>query len=250
MGMMGIGAVYLSTKYGTGAKPLCVGAMIVALLLILMCGSRGALLSSAVGGLALMVTARASLTTKLAAGGLVALAGAALLFNTATGRNALDVFQSRIVDQTVHNRYLAARDDLWLDAIDWTAERPWFGWGLNGYRANSWTYPHNIVLEVMVEGGAVGIVLLLNVGRAWWSQLRRHRYRVSRVALAGLALALTAAQTSGDLFDSRGVFLLFALATPTAAPVVKRVRRRPALAPPAPPKIAPNPRRQRLSAGN
>jgi O-antigen ligase len=234
MGMMGIGAVYLSSRYGTGAKPLCVGIVIVSMLLILLCGSRGALLSSGVGAIALLITYRASISAKLAAGGAIALVGAVLLFNTNTGREALEVFQSRVIDQTVHNHHLAARDDLWLDALDWTAESPWYGWGLNGYRANSWTYPHNIVLEVMVEGGAIGILLLTNIGRVWWKDLRRNRYRVSRVALAGCALALTAAQTSGDLFDSRGVFLFLALASPLAAPALKASRRRLAPAPPAP----------------
>jgi O-antigen ligase len=144
----------------------------------------------------------------------VGLGGAAFLFFTSMGQDALEIFQARIVDATIHDRYLSARDDLWQDAIDWAQERPVLGWGLNGYRANSWTYPHNMFLEVIVEGGGVGLLLLLNIGRAWWSQAKRSRFQIPRVTFAALAVVFTAAQTSGDLFDSRGVFLMLALSAP------------------------------------
>ena len=225
MGLMALGAAYLASRYGTKATPITVAVMIVAAWLILMSGSRGALLSSTVGICILLIAARASLFAKLAIAGVIASGTAVLLFNTNSGNDALDIFQSRIVETTVYNRNLSSRDDLWLDAIDWARERPWFGWGLNGYLANSWTYPHNIFLEVTVEGGCVGLLLLLNVGRAWFSQVRRCNYHVPRVPLAGLALALTAAQTSGDLFDSRAVFLMLALSAPVIALPIRATRR-------------------------
>jgi O-antigen ligase len=214
MGLMALGGAHLTARYGKKMGPIAAGMMIVAMLLIILCGSRGALLSTSIGFVVLLVTARTSLVNKFAASTAVALAGAAFLFTTVTGRDALEIFQSRIVDTTIHDRYLSARDDLWLDAIDWAKERPILGWGLNGYRANSWTYPHNIFLEVMVEGGGIGLLLLLNVGRAWCLQIKRSRFQVPRVPVAALALAFTAAQTSGDLFDSRGVFLMLALSAP------------------------------------
>lgn len=211
MGLMALGAAYLASRYGTTVSPISATVMIVAVLLILMSGSRGALLSTAIGIITLLVAARASLLTKFAISSVITLAAAFLLFETVTGKDALEVFQSRIIEATVYDRHLSARDDLWLDALDWAKERPWLGWGLNGYRANSWTYPHNMFLEVIVEGGGIGLLLLLNIGRAWWSQMRRSRFHVPRVPVAALALLFTAAQTSGDLFDSRGVFLLLAL---------------------------------------
>jgi O-antigen ligase len=214
MGLMALGGAHLTARYGKKMSPIAAGMMIIAMLLIIMCGSRGALLSTSIGFLVLLVTARTSLVNKFAAATAVGLAGAAFLFTTVTGRDALEIFQTRIVDATIHDRYLSARDDLWLDAIDWAKERPVFGWGLNGYRANSWTYPHNMFLEVIVEGGCVGLLLLLNVARGWCSQVMRSRFQVPRVPVAALALAFTAAQTSGDLFDSRGVFLMLVLSAP------------------------------------
>jgi O-antigen ligase len=231
MGLMGLGAAYLLGRCGTAAKPVCVALMIVAMLLVLMSGSRGGLLATCVGALALLVTARQSMGSKVAAVGALALIGMVILLNTSGGKNAREVFEDRIVEQTFQQRYLAGRDDLWLDAVDWIQERPWFGLGLNGYRANSWTYPHNIFLEVTVEGGIVGLLLLLNITRVGWTQLKMVRFRVPRAPLAALALLTASAQSSGDLFDSRGIFLLIALIAPATVVARHSIPRRPKLTP-------------------
>jgi O-antigen ligase len=214
MGLMAFGGMHLTGRYGAKLSPVAAAMMVIALLLIIMCGSRGALLSISVGLVVMLATAKTSLVKKVAVSAAVGFGGAAFLFFTSMGQDALEIFQTRIVDATIHDRYLSARDDLWQDAIDWAQERPVLGWGLNGYRANSWTYPHNMFLEVIVEGGGVGMLLLLNIGRGWWSQARRSRFEIPRVTFAALAVVFTAAQTSGDLFDSRGVFLMLALSAP------------------------------------
>jgi O-antigen ligase len=148
---------------------------------------------------------------------------------TNAGHEAASVFQERIVGQTMEARHLAGRDDLWFQALEMVREKPLLGWGLDGFRANSWSYPHNIFLEVLVEGGAIGLVLMLNIGRAWRSHCKRMRSRLPRGPLVAFALTFTAAQTSGDLFDSRGVFLMLALSTPPqiARCVNSRLPRRP-----------------------
>ncbi len=214
-GLMALGSIFLAEKGGPGAKVACAATLLVAILLILMCGSRGALLSSSVGALTLLALARASITRKMAIGCGIAVLGAVLMCSTRIGHDAQQMFHDRILHQTFENRYLASRDDLWLDAVDWIVERPWFGWGLNGYFSNSLTYPHNIFLEVTTEGGVVGLLLLLHLGYACWSKFRRHHSHLSNPTLAALALTFIAAQSSGDLFDSRGVFLMAALATPS-----------------------------------
>jgi O-antigen ligase len=215
MGLLGIGAAYLAARYGQAARPACVAAIVVAMLMVLLCGSRGGLLSASVAVATFTVTARTSLSSKILIIAVLAGATAVAVSFTDVGRHAADVFHSRIVEQTLENRYLAARDVLWTDAWEMVCAKPLFGWGLNGFRANSWTYPHNIFLESLVEGGGVGLALLLMIPWVWWRRFRHSGVRISRVQLAALALLLTAAQTSGDLFDSRGVFLLIALATPT-----------------------------------
>jgi O-antigen ligase len=205
----------------------------VAALLIVLCGSRGGLLSFAVAGSVYVMLTKASIARKACFVAAMVLATAIVLFYTEPGRQAIEVFNGRIIELTIERQYLAGRGELWTQALQLFVERPLFGWGLDGFRANSWNYPHNIFLEVMVEGGAVGLLLFLNVFRAWRGQCRRSNLRTPSVSLVALALTVTAAQTSGDLFDSRGIFLMLALATPPRllTTVQNRLRRlTPALA--------------------
>jgi O-antigen ligase len=225
MGLMALGAVYLGGKTGMKTKPLCAAAIVVAALCILLCGSRGALLSSTVGAAILVASARQALPKKVAAAGVVSLLGMIVIFNTSAGQEALDTFQTRIVHQTFERRHLSDRDDLWWNATDSIREHPWVGLGLNGFHACNSIYPHNIFLEVTAEGGVIGLFLLLNVGRTWWSAAKRDRLRMSWATVSAFGLILCAAQTSGDLFDSRGVFILVALAVPLTEPSLRIVAR-------------------------
>lgn len=218
MGLMALGAMYLASRMGVAARVGGIALVAIAALLILSSGSRGGLLAFSVAMGVYAMTAKSRIVKKSLVAGAMATAIAFALWCTDVGGQALEVFQGRIVEQTVENQYLAGRDDLWLQAMEMAAERPFAGWGLDGFRANSWVYPHNLFLEVVVEGGLPALLLLLNTGRAWWSHSRRTGHRISQAPLVALALTFTAAQTSGDLFDSRGVFLMLALATPAVAP--------------------------------
>lgn len=226
MGLTALGATYLAGKSLLTARSASAAVVIMAMLLVLLCGSRGALLSSSVGAFVLLVTAREALVKKIAAICGLAMLGAATLLSTDIGQNALQLFYDRIFYQTFEKQHLAGREDLWFDAVNWTMESPWFGWGLNDYRDRQGIYPHNIFLEVAVEGGIFGLLMLAYACFTCCRQLWRNRSRLSQSTLAALALTATAAQTSGDLFDSRGVFLMAALATPSVMQPVRSVRRR------------------------
>jgi O-antigen ligase len=218
MGLTALGAVFLASRYGIVARIGGVGIVAMAALLVVRSGSRGGLLAFSIAAAVYIVCANLSVMRKALIIGAMGAATAIALFHTVVGQQAVEVFQGRIIEQTVENRYLAGRDDLWHQAIELARDRPLFGWGLDGFRANSWNYPHNLFLEVTVEGGLLGLLLLLNVGRVWLSQCKWGRSRIPRGPLVALALTFTAAQTSGDLFDSRGVFLMLALAT---SPIVE-----------------------------
>jgi O-antigen ligase len=225
MGLTAVGALYIASRYGVAARLAGVVIVAMAALLVMRSGSRGGLLAFSTAAAVYTITANTSSVRKIAIIGAMAAATAAALFYTDAGRQAVEVFQGRIVEQTVENRYLAGRDELWGQAVEMAMERPLFGWGLDGFRAQSWNYPHNLFLEVMVEGGMIGLVLLLGVGWAWWMQCKRGHNQIPRGPLVALVLTLTAAQTSGDLFDSRGVFLLAALAIPSAVVMRRRAPR-------------------------
>lgn len=228
MGLTAFGSLFLASRFGIFGRLSSIGVFAMAALLVVRCGSRGGLLSFGIASATYVITSKTSIFNKLLI--IVAMSaatGVALRF-TEAGQQAVDVFQGRIVEQTMENRYLSGRDDLWHQAIEMITARPIFGWGLDGFRANSWNYPHNILMEVAAEGGGIGLLLLLNVARAWWRDARQRNYRVLRSDLAALALMFTAAQTSGDLFDSRGVFLTLALSLPFTARTQRQSQQRPA----------------------
>jgi O-antigen ligase len=187
---------------------------VLALLLIVMSGSRGALLSYCVGCIVLLLLANLPVWQKVAAVSVAATLTVWALTSTVIGEQASETFQRRVVQTTFENRHVSGRDDLWLTAHEMAMEKPVFGWGLNGFAANSWHYPHNIVLEVLVEVGLIGLSLLVLATMSWMCRYWRYRRVMSAAAAAAVMLALTSAQTSGDLYDSRCYFLLLVLATP------------------------------------
>jgi hypothetical protein len=73
-------------------------------------------------------------------------------------------------------------------------------------------YPHNLMLESFAEGGAVGAGLLLLGLTIACGRFMRRRHVYDEFSVAGFALSLVTSQFSGDLFDSRGVFLFLVLA--------------------------------------
>lgn len=229
MGLATVAAIYLASTKRTPlfGKVVCVGIAVLAGLMVVMCGSRGGLLSTVMGAMSLVLLAKTSLVKKTLAMLMIAAAGCVGLFFTSAGQNALEVFQHRIVHQTIERGHLANRDVLWTQAVELGQENPMLGLGLNGFRSNSWTYPHNIFLESWVEGGAVGVSLLLVALLVLAHSLWRLRDRVSRPAIAVFVVTLVAAQTSGDLYDSRGVFLLMALITPAALASTQSTVRQP-----------------------
>ena len=211
MGLVGVGALLLATRHFAIQRIGLYVIVVLSAMWVVMCGSRGALLATGVAGMVLLATARARLSTKIAAVAAFAVAAIAAFFCTEVGRNAVDVFRHRILQQTVEQRYTSSRDSLFSDAIQLGLEQPVAGCGLAGFRANSWTYPHNIFLEAFAEGGAIGVLLLLLVFWTWWQSLQHCRQAKTGTTLAAVALITTAASFSGNFYDSRGVFILLAL---------------------------------------
>ncbi|WP_425398228.1 O-antigen ligase family protein [Aeoliella sp.] len=217
MGLTGIGAMMLATRCFSLAKVSLYTIVVLSAIWVVMCGSRGALLATGVAGVVLFLTARTNFATKITASLAFAMAAMFMFANTEAGRNAMDVFRHRILQQTVEQRYTADRDDLFTEAVELGMEKPVLGWGLSGFRANSWTYPHNIFLEAFAEGGVIGVVLLLWLFWSWWRALRRNRSAMTGTTLAGMALLVTSACFSGNFYDSRGVFLFLAISVEAIA---------------------------------
>lgn len=185
----------------------------VAGILVLLSGSRGAMLAVSVGALVLLWVhrVRPSKLVWLALGGAVLIALVATF--TSAGQAALAMFNERIVRLTFEQEYDSGRSTLYDQAIavGWAA--PVYGEGLGGFGVHSdFEYPHNIALEAWAEGGALGLVLLVAAVALPLEAVLRRRGKHHALELAAFAALLASAQFSGDFYDSRGVLLFGLLA--------------------------------------
>lgn len=201
----------------------------VAALLVILSGSRGALAGTlvGVGGLLFMRRVQVGRTAIALVGSSLALA--AIVRWSSVGRSALEGFQHRVVVLTFEQSYDSGRGPLRDAALEMVARSPWFGDGLNGFRARGHgVYPHNLELEALTDGGILGlIVLLLALAVPIVAIVVRSR-RVDPTTAAVFLLHLACAQVSGDFYDSRGVFLFGMLLT------LQFIQRQPAAQRPAP----------------
>lgn len=201
-----------SVMRGQRRGPAAIG-LAVATMLVLLSGSRGAIVALALGVLVLVWCHRVRPGRLFVAGlALIAVTVLVVLF-TNFGQAAFGVFQERVIHLTLEEEHDSGRSDIYAQAIalGWTA--PLYGDGLAGFAARGYfVYPHNLELEAFAEGGLVGVALLL---LALWRPLGTLVQRppgVSPMNLAAFVALLGASQVSGDFFDSRGVMLFGLLA--------------------------------------
>jgi O-antigen ligase len=198
-------------RYILGVVLFCGGA--------LLSGSRGGLLALLVVGLAgpLPYFRRVGgvVVFRTAVVAIVAGLGVYLLI----GQNVAAVVDSRIVTATIINGYDASRSSLFSSAWQVFLTHPVAGAGLGGFYAlagfsQGLTYPHNLALEVLSEGGIIGGLAMISVlALALFSQpIRGARVPLYRTGLIwSAAYFFLACQFSGGYYDSRFVWLLAGL---------------------------------------
>lgn len=193
----------------------------LAILLVVLSGSRGALLASAVGILALLCLERVRFSRLAAMFALVVALSIPLLYLTPMGNIARQVYTTRVLQLTFGQGYSAGRDDIYALAVETGLKHPFFGIGLAGFAATNAEgfYPHNLFLEIFSEGGIIGLFLIVLVLLASCKLFWDARRHLDTTALACFILLLTATQLSGDLYDSRAIFFFPLLAT---IPVIRR----------------------------
>lgn len=205
MGLLAL--VCIAAALGGSRRTLPIVAAIVAGALVLLSGSRGALVATAVGLVALFFVRRIQATRTLVVLALLVVAAAIAALYTEVGREAMAVFEQRILVLTLEQDHDAGRQGLYRDAIAMGMRDPIHGAGLGAFAAEGYgVYPHNLFLEAFAEGGIVGVTLLVIVlARAVWGTVMRE---IPALDAGAFMLLLTAAQFSGDFYDSRGVFVL------------------------------------------
>lgn len=185
-------------------------------------GSRGGILAGLVAVvllLGLVVTmGPGRLLVALAA---VATTGAAALY--LVGDAVTRIAQGRIVTLTIQNGYTSGRGPLLEGAVELFLENPVLGAGLRAFAiefGRGFTYPHNLVLHVAAEGGAVGVLLLLAfLGRFLLLAVGNRTSVDVRCWTAAAAVIFTSSMFSGDYYDTRFLWIFIVMAAAASAAV-------------------------------
>ncbi len=196
------------------ARSVPMAGIIVSGLLIILTGSRGALAGTIVGVAGLLFMRRIQVGRTAAALAIVT-AGLAIVAQwTAVGRAAIAAFEQRVLVLTLQQSYDSGRGTLREAALEMVDRSPWFGDGLNGFRARGHgVYPHNLELEALTDGGIVGLLVLLCALALPLLLIVARSRSVDPTSASVFLLHLACAQVSGDFYDSRGVFLFGMLLT-------------------------------------
>ncbi len=108
-------------------------------------------------------------------------------------------------------RGLSFRPQLWADAVSQAAAKPWFGYGYDSKFifdipeiGRLLSDPHNVELAVLLELGAIGLILwLVMYGAALFRCLQQRRHAGFQIASALLVYGIAAGLTEGSSYLSR-----------------------------------------------
>lgn len=181
---------------------------IVGSILVIVSGSRGAFFATIIGCSTLVIISRLRwqkmFLIVIIGGSIIAI----FMLKTSIGRRALETFQQRVLQLTIMERYDAGRSVIYAKAIEIGKKSPIVGNGLDGfYMLTGDPYPHNVFLEIFAEGGIIGLTLFIMILSSLVRIIWKHRKNLQPASMAAFVLILFACQFSGDLYDSRGLFL-------------------------------------------
>lgn len=186
---------------------------IVAGLLILLSGSRGALVASILATLTFFLFERIGLKRIFSMMILITIILFSIFSFSSLANIVKEMIQSRIVDLMFEEVYTSGRVYLYSEALDMGMKNPISGSGLAAFPVkHDSAYPHNISLEIFAEGGCVGFLLFLIALLVFLKSLWKNRNLVYGANVGGFVLMFIASQFSGDFYDSRGVFIFMLLA--------------------------------------
>jgi O-antigen ligase len=114
---------------------------------------------------------------------------------------------------------VSRRLDIWPATLQLWAEQPLVGQGIGSWPVlylgeDISSYPHNLILEVLVEFGLVGFMLLAAIIAVAWSRVTLERLRAEPALMAAAMLCISTflySMTTGDLSDNRTLFAMLGL---------------------------------------
>jgi hypothetical protein len=207
MGLLAMGGFYL---WNRGAPVIvCFPLIVGGSLLCVLSGSRGSLLALIIGIFAyLTIEKRWKRTLPFIVG--MIFFGYVVIQGSVLGGKALELFYQRVVVLTLEEGHTAGRGEIYSYAFELGVKNPILGAGLGACEAKfgKGLYAHNMVLEVFSECGFIGVAILILIMAIFFYYSFKHRKKIDSAMFGSALLLLTASQVSGDIFDSRGVFIL------------------------------------------
>jgi len=211
MGLLCLGCLFFWR--GHRSRWYWISGAIVAAFLVVLSGSRGALIAMAASLLTFLLVERVKWTRLVALAIVSTVVAVVLLWYTPIGRVVAASFQHRVIDLSIEQHYMSGRGDRFFDAIELGRQNWIMGSGLAAFPASGLgPYPHNIFLEALTDGGLIGVALLVAVLTLGFTVLWRNRRQLDSISVAALVLALVFSQISGDFYDNRVVFIFLLLA--------------------------------------
>lgn len=205
MGLLCIGSLYFWRRKG---GPWFVASTVMAAVLVVLSGSRGGMISVAASVAAFFFFERLDARKVLVFTTGALAFGLAVTFGTSVGRNAIETYEVRVNQLMIKEGHTSGRTDIYKDAYALGLKYPVFGAGLAGFPGlGLGVYPHNFFLEEFCEGGVVGLALLGLLFVLFTKQVLLKRRDVDGATVAAFVLMLLTSQFSGDLYDSRAVFM-------------------------------------------
>jgi O-antigen ligase len=130
---------------------------------------------------------------------------------------------SRLFD-SVDNGDLSSRDEIWFNLFEIISNNYIFGVGKTGYALIAGeSSPHNVLIEVLCYSGIIGLsIFLVFFFRIVGNAYRRMRFENELLPLA-LIIPISGMIMSGQIFDQKIVWLIFAYIVSRKVPFRKRI---------------------------
>jgi O-Antigen ligase len=157
----------------------------------------------------------------LAALGFVAVVTLGVISLVVSGDSSLRTLHrfDTLMSEDSGGRSAASRFEHWGRAVAYWAERPLVGHGVGAWPILYWGrdyrhYPHNMILELLVEVGLVGLVLFAALVLVGARRVSLQRLREDPALMCALMLCMNTfvnAMSTGDLADNRNLFAMLGL---------------------------------------
>ncbi|MCY1044680.1 O-antigen ligase family protein [Corallococcus sp. bb12-1] len=228
MGLLALGALYF--WYWRGQAWLWIPLAATGVILALLTGSRGGTVAILAGVITCLVVGRVPVRRLLILTLLATAAVVTVTLFSPLGEALTHSVEERFLRLTLNYEtgaggapgrggqvYLSGREILYASAIQLGRDNPVTGAGLAAFPGlGLGVYPHNLFLEVFCEGGTVGLLFFAVVVGTFLRSAFLRRHGLDGATVGAAVLVLLGSQSSGDLYDSRALFLLMVMASCTA----------------------------------